>query len=111
MRNLYDSLKQNHHLKHFGRLQLGLFFKGIGLTLEDSLKLWKNEFTKKMPLEKFVKSYAYNIKHHYGKEGKRCDYTPFSCFSIIKGTPPGLNIFLLLLLFKIRIEKKILLLS
>lgn len=27
MRNLYERLKRDHHLKHFGRLQLGLFLK------------------------------------------------------------------------------------
>jgi DNA primase large subunit len=27
MRNLHDNLKRNHHLKHFGRLQYGLFLK------------------------------------------------------------------------------------
>ena len=31
MRNLHDNLKRNHHLKHFGRLQYGLFLKVGGI--------------------------------------------------------------------------------
>jgi DNA primase large subunit len=29
MRHLHESLKQSHHLKHYGRLQYNLFLKGI----------------------------------------------------------------------------------
>lgn len=38
MKKLFSSLKQNHHLKHFGRLQFGLFLKGVGLPLDDALR-------------------------------------------------------------------------
>ena len=92
MRNLYDNLKINHHLKHEGRIQLGLFLKGGGLSFEDSFAFWKNEFTKKMTNDQFEKSYAYNIRYNYGKEGKRTDYNPKACDSIIKNHPPSMNI-------------------
>ena len=37
MKSLFTVLKNQHHLKHFGRLQLGLFLKGIGLTMEEAM--------------------------------------------------------------------------
>ncbi|CAH3160276.1 unnamed protein product [Porites lobata] len=89
MRQLHTAMKENHHLKHFGRLQYGLFIKGIGLSLEEALIFWRSEFTKLMDVDKFDKQYAYNIRHSYGKEGKRQDYTPYSCMKIIMSNPPG----------------------
>lgn len=89
MRQLHTALKENHHLKHGGRLQYGLFLKGIGLSLEEALIFWRAEFTKLMDVDKFDKQYAYNIRHNYGKEGKRADYTPYSCMKIIMSNPPG----------------------
>lgn len=38
MRQCHEHLRSKHHLKHHGRLQYGLFLKGIGVTLEDSLR-------------------------------------------------------------------------
>lgn len=38
MRQCHEILRTKHHHKHFGRLQYGLFLKGIGVSLEDSLR-------------------------------------------------------------------------
>ncbi|XP_054425514.1 DNA primase large subunit [Pteronotus mesoamericanus] len=90
MRQLHKALRENHHLRHGGRMQYGLFLKGIGLTLEQALQFWKQEFIRgKMDPDKFDKGYSYNIRHSFGKEGKRTDYTPFSCMKIILNNPPG----------------------
>ncbi|GER27146.1 DNA primase [Striga asiatica] len=87
MRHLFEKLREDHHLKHGGRMQLGLFLKGVGLNLDDALAFWKAEFSRKVGPERFDKEYAYSIRHNYGKEGKRTDYTPYSCQKIISSTP------------------------
>ncbi|CAH2248790.1 DNA primase large subunit [Pelobates cultripes] len=90
MRQLHKALRDNHHLRHGGRMQYGLYLKAIGLTLEQALQFWKMEFIKgKVDSEKFDKVYAYSIRHNYGREGKRTDYTPYSCMKIIMSNPPG----------------------
>ncbi|KAL6874351.1 hypothetical protein ACP4OV_013371 [Aristida adscensionis] len=87
MRHMLDKLRENHHLKHGGRMQFGLFLKGAGLKLDDALAFWRAEFSQKVGSERFDKEYAYSIRHNYGKEGKRTDYTPYSCQKIISATP------------------------
>lgn len=83
MRHIHETLRATHHLKHNCRLQYGLFLKGIGLTLDDALEFWREEFTKLMDHNKFEKSYSYNIKHSYGKAGGMVNYSPYSCIKII----------------------------
>lgn len=80
MKYMHDQLAKKRHLKHDARLQYGLFLKGIGVSMEDSLEYWRS----KMEETSFKKnSMAYNIRHNYGKEGGRKDYSPFECKSII----------------------------
>eukprot|EP00064_Thunnus_orientalis_P010692 superscaffoldBa00001476_g10718 len=46
MRQLHQALRENHHLRHGGRMQYGLFLKGIGLSLEQALQFWRSEFVR-----------------------------------------------------------------
>ncbi|KAF2292921.1 hypothetical protein GH714_029853 [Hevea brasiliensis] len=69
--HLFEKLREDHHLKHGGRMQLGLFLKGVGLKLDDALAFWKAEFSQKVGAERFDKEYAYSIRHNYGREGER----------------------------------------
>ena len=89
MRQLYKAFKTKHHLTHAGRRALQLYLKGSGMQLGDALVLWKTEFTKSpdCSAEKFEKDYAYGVRHSYGKEGKRVDYTPHSCMKCIAANP------------------------
>ncbi|XP_060943494.1 DNA primase large subunit [Limanda limanda] len=89
-RQLHQALKENHHLRHGGRMQYGLFLKGIGLSLEQALQFWRSEFIRgKVDADKFDKQYTYGIRHMYGKEGKRADYTPYSCMKVILSNLPS----------------------
>ena len=89
MRNIHEMLRKEHHLKHYGRLYYGLFLKSIGLSLDDALNFFREEFTKKIAPEKFQKEYSYNIRYNYGKEGKKVSGAAFGCQKIINDNPPG----------------------
>eukprot|EP00386_Alphamonas_edax_P002727 GDKI01008287.1.p1 GENE.GDKI01008287.1~~GDKI01008287.1.p1 ORF type:complete len:521 (-),score=132.76 GDKI01008287.1:20-1537(-) len=88
MRRQWAHLKTEHHLKHWGRLQLRLFLKGCGLTLDEQLGLWKTLMAPKVDADKFEKEHSYNLRHVYGKEGKRSERPPYPCQKIISGSSP-----------------------
>lgn len=92
MKRQHRALRLNHHLMHTARMQYGLFLKGIGVSMDDSINFWRNEFLKKPDIDEkiFNSRYAYSIRHNYGKEGKRTDYTAYSCAKIINAIP-GVN--------------------
>ncbi|KAL1645227.1 DNA primase subunit pri2 [Diplodia intermedia] len=93
MQHLHRTLRQNSHLKHFGRLQYTLFLKGIGLSLEECLIFWRRSF-KLITDEKFNKEYRYNVRHAYGDVGGDANrrgrgYTPYSCQKLTTEPLPG----------------------
>jgi DNA primase large subunit len=87
MAQLQMALNKEKHLKHWGRLQYGLFLKGAGLSLEDALAYFERMFVGK----DFNKEYSYNVRHMYGKEGKRANYPPYNCAKIINSNAPNAN--------------------
>lgn len=93
MSHLHSTLRQNSHLKHFGRLQYTLFLKGLGLSLEDCILFWRRSF-KLITDEKFAKEYRYNIRHSYGDVGGDANrrgrgYTPYSCQKLLTEPLPS----------------------
>ncbi len=94
MLEIHDNFKQVHSLKHWGRLQFGMFLKGIGMDIKDTVRLFSNELKKTAQGEKKVKEYQYYIEHMYGKQGKKTDYTPWGCQKIAgKSIPSGNEVY------------------
>ena len=46
-------------------------------------RFWSSEFSQMIGVDKFDKEHSYNIRHNYGKEGSRINYSPYSCMKII----------------------------
>lgn len=91
-KHMTKNLVASSHMKYNGRQQLGLFLKGIGLSVDEALLFWSYQFTKGsqgMGLEKFNKEYKYNIRHMYGLEGARTNYRPWDCGTILNKPRPG----------------------
>ncbi|XP_032678182.1 DNA primase large subunit-like [Odontomachus brunneus] len=84
MRVLHKALRKNHHLTHGGRIQYGLFLKGIGISLSDAMTFWKNEFIQIMDETAFTREHIYQIKFMFGWEGSRRDYQPYTCSRIME---------------------------
>lgn len=81
IRGVIQKLQSERHLKYGDRQLLCLFFKDVGMSLNDCVGYFKAHF--KCSPEQFNKEYMYSIRHNYGLEGKRANYGCFSCAKII----------------------------
>ncbi|KAG4066757.1 hypothetical protein HA402_012824 [Bradysia odoriphaga] len=88
-RMCHETLRERHHLKYFGRNQYQLFLKGIGVSLEDSLKFWIEEFTHDNKDKPLASKYRYQIEFNYGTRGSRIDIAPPSCTDLISMNFPS----------------------
>lgn len=83
MRIIHEVLRKDHHLKHGERKQYSLFLKDIGVTIDDTIELWKQEFTKKMNETTFETEYGYRLRHIYGVGNAQNSYNCYKCSSIL----------------------------
>ncbi|MGQ4892524.1 MAG: hypothetical protein ACP6IP_08560 [Candidatus Njordarchaeia archaeon] len=86
MRILMNKLRATGYLNHGERLQLGLFLKRLGMTLEEQLQFWYQIAVDNVGLswDEFDKKAGYIIRHIYGKVGSMKDYEVPKCETIIK---------------------------
>ncbi|XP_074600265.1 uncharacterized protein LOC141854473 [Brevipalpus obovatus] len=89
MYNLYQSMSRDHHLRHFGRIQYGLFLKSIGMRMVDLIDYFRHEFRQRVPEEKFDARYGYFFKYIYGQVGRKVDFSCYSCRRIFNGPSVG----------------------
>ncbi len=84
MKVLLSRYEATGYLSHGERLQLGLFLKKLGMTLEEQLQFWyKAVDNLGMSWEEFERKGGYHIKHIYGVVGSRKDYEAPKCETII----------------------------
>lgn len=77
---IISRLKERHHIKYNDRQTLCLFLKDCGMSLENCISFFKNNFNVSPDI--FNKEYLYSIRHNYGLEGKRANYPCFNCSKI-----------------------------
>ena len=78
MRRHLRHLHENHHLRNTARFQLTLFFKGVDLTADETLAVWRSQFAHGRFAD-FQREHRYHVRHAYGLEGKMADYPPHPC--------------------------------
>lgn len=81
-----ERLRSRGHLKYNDRQILCLFLKDCGMSVDGAVAFFRSSF--KADRETFDREYLYSIRHNYGLEGKRANYSCFTC-SRIAGTTSG----------------------
>ncbi|CAK9300946.1 unnamed protein product [Gordionus sp. m RMFG-2023] len=102
MEYLHLKLRFIHRLDHHSRIRYSLFLKSAGLPFSEALDFWRNEYSKtrqssashschcnhtwtsssEYDSKNDDKRYTYNLRHLYGMEGSRKNYSCHSCTQI-----------------------------
>lgn len=85
-----NALFTNHRLAHDPRYRLTLFLKDIGVPLDQTIMLFKQEYSKCGNLgstcthnwEEHYRQIEYNVRHTYGTVGSKKSYQMISCSSM-----------------------------
>lgn len=81
MHGIYKKLRIKKHLKNNDRQTISLFLKESGVGVDETIMFLRSHF--EMPKEAFDREHVYSIRHNYGLEGKRSNYSCFGCKKII----------------------------
>lgn len=81
MNVIIERMRNEKHLKYNDRVILIRYLKSTGLSVNDCIEFFKNNFS--CDTTRFEREFVYAIRHNYGLEGKRADYKTFSCMQII----------------------------
>ncbi|KAJ8667963.1 hypothetical protein QAD02_009626 [Eretmocerus hayati] len=95
MAHLHFELRQKHRLSHYARFYYTLFLKECGMSLEEALHYWRQEYSKPHlctslcthDWNKDSKKFTYSIRHAYGLEGGRKNYKTPNCRAICDQIP------------------------
>ena len=89
MQQLHQILKKSNRLRHHERFRYTLFLKDIGLEVNENIAFWEQYYSKpskggatscKHTWAGSLKNhYKYSIRHVYGLEGGRINYSSHSC--------------------------------
>ena len=84
LQDLIHKVNATGYLTHWERFQLGIFLKVTGMPIEEQLRYWYNKAVDNigMTFEEFSNRAGYIIRHIYGMEGGKIDYTMPSCKTI-----------------------------
>ncbi|KRZ72805.1 DNA primase large subunit [Trichinella papuae] len=81
MRRMYECLIHKQHLSNNGRMQIMLFLKHSGMSLENALKFWL-QFTSSKN-EMYREEINYTLLRLYGKAGSCTNYCAYYCKTLI----------------------------
>ena len=91
MKETHRVLQHRHRLPHSSRVGFTLFLKDIGMTSNEAIALWRKQYS--LPEAKgsscghdwvtHWRKYEYSVRHLYGEEGARKNYSSHSCRSVM----------------------------
>ena len=89
--HVHQKLVRFHRLKHHARVGYTLFLKEIGLSQEEAARFWSWHYSRSGSVQDSgcchswqadQRRYLYSIRHLYGLEGSRKNYSGHSCSAI-----------------------------
>ncbi|KAL1437999.1 hypothetical protein MTO96_048456 [Rhipicephalus appendiculatus] len=90
MSALYTTLKRDRRLAHEDRFVFSLFLKEIGLDLKGAIEFWSRHYveppgknaTCSHTWQANTSRLTYSVRHMYGQEGRRVNYTAHGCTQV-----------------------------